>query len=163
MLNTTLRWRSRSSMAAATMGSSKILPHEADGPFSETWAILCSHRLDPGVGEHSVNPCLVAGARYVISGRESAVQRAERPDLLRFTRSVTAGAAKPTGVLTIASRRSAMTELLRRETGGRGEARTPMVVNLWRQAAGRARVPCSVGLQLWIANSRQVPGTPFNS
>jgi len=28
MLNTTLRWRSRSSMAAATMGSSKILPHE---------------------------------------------------------------------------------------------------------------------------------------
>jgi hypothetical protein len=56
-----------------------------------------------------------------------------------------------------------MTELLRRETGGRGEARTPMVVNLWGQAAGRARVPCSVGLQLWIANSRQVPGTPFNS
>jgi len=28
MLNTMLRWRSRSSMAAATMGSSKIFPQE---------------------------------------------------------------------------------------------------------------------------------------
>jgi hypothetical protein len=32
--------------------------HLADGPLSETWAILCSHRLDPGVPQHSVNPCL---------------------------------------------------------------------------------------------------------
>src|ERR1035437_6569594 len=33
--------------------------HLADGALSETWAILCSHRLDPGVGQHSATPCLV--------------------------------------------------------------------------------------------------------
>jgi hypothetical protein len=130
---------------------------------NKPWATLCRHPLGPEVGQHSVNPCLVAGARNVISGREPAVQGANRPVLLGFTDSVSRRCSKPTGLLTIASRRSLMTALLRRETGGRGEARTPIVVNLWGQAAGRARVPCSVGLQLWIANSRQVPGTPFNS
>jgi hypothetical protein len=35
---------------------------------SKPWAILCRHRHDPEVGEHSLNPCLVAGSRNVISG-----------------------------------------------------------------------------------------------
>jgi hypothetical protein len=53
----------------------------------------------------------------VISGREPAVQGANRPVLLRFTGSANRRCSKPTLLLTIASRRSFVAELLRRETG----------------------------------------------
>src|SRR5664280_737893 len=87
------------------------------GP-AQPWAILCRHACGSEVGEHSATPCLVSGDRNVVSGHEPAVQGANRPVLLgtALARS-TAAAEKPGAVLTIASRRSLMTELLRRETG----------------------------------------------
>ena len=55
---------------------------------SKPWAILCRHRHDPEVEQHSVNPWLVGGTGNVVSGREPAAQRADRLVLLGFTRSV---------------------------------------------------------------------------
>src|SRR5271157_750778 len=46
------------------------------------------HPFGVEVAEYSVNQRLVSGVGNVISGREPTVQRAERPDLLRFTGSV---------------------------------------------------------------------------
>ena len=91
------------------------------GTDIEPWAILRRHPHGAEVAEHSVNPCLVAGARNVISGGEPAVQGANRLVVLGFTDSVNPRCSKPTGLLTIASSRSLMTELLRRETGVRGD------------------------------------------
>jgi hypothetical protein len=51
----------------------------------EPWAILCRHPLDTVVPEHSVNPCLVVGARNAVLGGELAAQGAERRILLRTT------------------------------------------------------------------------------
>jgi hypothetical protein len=51
-------------------------------------------------------------------GGEPADQRVKRPGLLRFIGSVNQRCGVADRVLTIASRRSDMTELLRRETGG---------------------------------------------
>jgi hypothetical protein len=45
---------------------------------TEPWAILCRHRLDPEVPQHSVNPCLVADAGNVGLGGEPAVQDTEK-------------------------------------------------------------------------------------
>jgi hypothetical protein len=50
--------------------------------------VLCRHPPVLEVAQHSVNPCLVGGVRTVVSGREPAAQRADRPVLLRFTGSV---------------------------------------------------------------------------
>ena len=90
--------------------------------------------LNPRLGQHSVNPCLVSRDRNVVSGREPAVQRAERPDLLRFTGSVNCRCRETGRVLTIASRRSLMTELLRRETGVLGDPGTPWSMHIWGKA-----------------------------
>jgi hypothetical protein len=83
----------------------------------ETWAILRSNRHDLEVGEHSVNPCLVAGARKVISGRNPQLRVPKGQICSGSLVHSTAEVGKPDGVLTIASRWSLMTALLRRETG----------------------------------------------
>ena len=58
------------------------------GTATEPWAILRRHPVGSDVGEHSINACLVGGVRKVVSRREAATQRAERPDRLRSTGSV---------------------------------------------------------------------------
>ena len=70
-----------------TRAGSMVNPNIAEGPL-KPWAILRRHPLGPEVGKHSVNPCLVSGVRNVVTGREPAAQRADRPVLLRFTGSV---------------------------------------------------------------------------
>src|ERR1019366_4598420 len=61
--------------------------------------ILCRHPPVPEVAQHSVNPCLVGGVRTVVSGREPAAQRADRPVLLRFTEAVTRWCCDTAGML----------------------------------------------------------------
>src|SRR5664280_525267 len=91
----------------------------------ETGAILRSHRHDLEVGEDSANPCLVAGARNVISGREPAAQGANRPVLLGFTEAVTRRCGDAAGVLAVASEPSAEPEILRSVTVSTSQASPP--------------------------------------
>ena len=66
-------------------------------------------------------PTSYVGVCNVVSGRKTAAQSAEGQICSGSLVQSTTGVAKPTGVLTIASSRSAMTELLRRETGEVGD------------------------------------------
>jgi hypothetical protein len=108
-------------MAAATMGSSKILAHEADGPFSETWAVLCSHRLDPGVAQQSVTPGFLPGAGGLAWGLAFPGQSSTWRILLRFTEAGTGGCGEVDRVArSIARKPSPKPEIVRRVTGDQG-------------------------------------------
>src|ERR1035437_1425672 len=51
----------------------------------EPWAILCRHPPVPEVPQHSVTPCLVNGARNVVSGRELPAPGTDRTGLIGST------------------------------------------------------------------------------
>jgi hypothetical protein len=81
----------------------------------ELWAILRCHPLGPKVEKHSVNPCLAAGPREPISGRDPQVRAQEDQICSSSPAQATTVMGKTGGVLTIASRWSLMTALLRHE------------------------------------------------
>jgi hypothetical protein len=53
----------------------------------EPWAILCRHPPVPEVPEHSVNPCLVVGARNAALSCEPAAQDPEKWISFRTTQA----------------------------------------------------------------------------
>ena len=83
-----------------------------------------SHRamLNARLSQQSVAPGFPRGERIVASRSETAVQGADRPDLLRFTGAVNCGCGDAPGVLAVASVPSAEPEMLRCISGDRGQA-----------------------------------------
>src|ERR1035437_8416108 len=72
------------------------------GASHEPWAILCRHPPVPEVPEHSVNPCLVIGARNAALGGEPAAQGSEQPILLRIAEAdIVKGPKTRSGTLSV--------------------------------------------------------------
>jgi hypothetical protein len=72
---------------------------------------------DARLPQHSVTPCLVSGVRNKASGRETAAQSADWPDLCVPLRQSPAGAVRTTQVLALVSGPQFQPEILRRVTG----------------------------------------------
>ena len=113
-------------------------PMSADSAHEE-WTILCSHRIDFGIGKQSVNPRLVAGARNVPFQREPAVQGANEPVLLgSLARSTTRDRPRRE------CSRSKRAEALERATASRNpaaRARAPEDRTAWDQGSDAIQRP----------------------
>ncbi len=110
----------RERTSAGAVRDEALISEVRYGAATEPWAILRYPPNGTGVEKHSVNPCLVTDLRNVDSGGESPVQRVISSLLLGLTRSASGRYFAVDWVLTIASRRSVLAGLLRRETGNGG-------------------------------------------
>ena len=116
--------------AYETLASTAFLERSAVANWSwrpseagEQWAILCRHPHNAVVAQQSVTPGFLRGARNTASGRETAVQGTDWPDLLRFAGAVTCGCGDAVGVLAVVSVPSVDSEILRRIDGARLQTR----------------------------------------